>query len=109
MPYDPDWEFREDRLLLGDILGSGAFGQVVKAEAMGILSFSARDKTDLAFKRRTKLRRSVKTKQLQQRTDSWKFAKTTVAVKMLKGKLFLSLFSVTSLKIFGNVRECFAK
>ena len=86
MPYDPDWEFREDRLLLGKVLGSGAFGQVVQAEAMGILAFSARDKTDLAFKRRSKIRRSIKARQVEQKSDNWKFAKTTVAVKMLKGK-----------------------
>ena len=85
MPYDPDWEFREDRLVLSTVIGSGAFGQVVKAEAMGILAFSARDKTDQAFKRRSKLRRSVKAREVEKKPESWKFAKTTVAVKMLKG------------------------
>ncbi|EDO37886.1 predicted protein, partial [Nematostella vectensis] len=57
LPYDADWEFPEKRLILQEVLGSGAFGQVIKAEAIGILSLSARDKTSEA---------------------------TTVAVKMLK-------------------------
>ena len=85
LPYDPDWEFREDRILLGTVIGSGAFGQVVKAEALGILYFNAREKTGEAFKRRSKIRRSIKARQIEQNPEDWKFAKTTVAVKMLKG------------------------
>ena len=87
IPYDPDWEFREDRLILGKALGSGAFGQVVKAEAIGILAFNPRDKTSDAFKRRSKIRRSVKFNKMEQDPQHWKFSKTTVAVKMLKGSL----------------------
>ncbi|KAJ8672911.1 hypothetical protein QAD02_004172 [Eretmocerus hayati] len=37
LPYDKIWEFPRDRLKLGKILGSGAFGVVVKAEALGII------------------------------------------------------------------------
>ncbi|XP_059141244.1 vascular endothelial growth factor receptor 2-like [Physella acuta] len=36
LPYDPKWEFPKDRLRLGMILGQGAFGRVMKAEAIGI-------------------------------------------------------------------------
>ncbi|XP_067136180.1 vascular endothelial growth factor receptor 1-like isoform X2 [Centruroides vittatus] len=36
LPYDPRWEFPKDRLKLGRILGHGAFGRVVKAEAIGL-------------------------------------------------------------------------
>ncbi|XP_025087415.1 vascular endothelial growth factor receptor 3-like [Pomacea canaliculata] len=36
VPYDPKWEFPEERLRMGMILGQGAFGRVVKAEAVGI-------------------------------------------------------------------------
>ncbi|XP_012937883.1 vascular endothelial growth factor receptor 3 isoform X2 [Aplysia californica] len=37
LPYDPKWEFSKDRLRLGMILGQGAFGRVMKAEAIGIV------------------------------------------------------------------------
>ncbi|RWS16679.1 Vascular endothelial growth factor receptor 3-like protein [Dinothrombium tinctorium] len=36
LPYDPSWEFPRERLKLGRTLGQGAFGRVVKAEAIGI-------------------------------------------------------------------------
>nr|BAI67804.1 vascular endothelial growth factor receptor [Idiosepius paradoxus] len=36
LPYDSRWEFPKERLRLGMILGQGAFGRVVKAEAIGI-------------------------------------------------------------------------
>ncbi|CAG2188022.1 FLT1 [Mytilus edulis] len=36
LPYDPKWEFPKKRLRQGMILGQGAFGRVIKAEAIGI-------------------------------------------------------------------------
>ncbi|EFX64620.1 hypothetical protein DAPPUDRAFT_8242, partial [Daphnia pulex] len=36
LPYDKKWEFPSKRLRLGQELGSGCFGQVVKADAVGI-------------------------------------------------------------------------
>ncbi|XP_023245954.1 vascular endothelial growth factor receptor kdr-like [Copidosoma floridanum] len=36
LPYDEKWEFSRENLKLGEQLGSGAFGVVVKAEAFGI-------------------------------------------------------------------------
>lgn len=36
LPYDQRWEFPRDRLKLGRTLGQGAFGRVVKAEAIGL-------------------------------------------------------------------------
>ncbi|XP_023245951.1 vascular endothelial growth factor receptor 1-like [Copidosoma floridanum] len=36
LPYDEKWEFSREKLKLGEQLGSGAFGVVVKAEAFGI-------------------------------------------------------------------------
>lgn len=36
LPYDQRWEFPKDRLKLGRTLGQGAFGRVVKAEAIGL-------------------------------------------------------------------------
>ncbi|XP_078587238.1 fibroblast growth factor receptor 2-like isoform X6 [Branchiostoma floridae x Branchiostoma japonicum] len=37
LPLDPDWEFPRDRLHLGKPLGEGCFGQVVMADAVGII------------------------------------------------------------------------
>ncbi|XP_052280539.1 vascular endothelial growth factor receptor 1-like isoform X1 [Dreissena polymorpha] len=39
IPYDAKWEFPKERLRLGMILGQGAFGRVVKAEAIGIVDY----------------------------------------------------------------------
>ncbi|KAK2187383.1 hypothetical protein NP493_167g01010 [Ridgeia piscesae] len=36
IPLDKEWEFQRDKLTLGEMLGEGAFGMVVKAEAKGI-------------------------------------------------------------------------
>ncbi|CAL9684978.1 unnamed protein product [Knipowitschia caucasica] len=36
LPYDQSWEFPRDRLRLGAVLGSGAFGKVVAATAVGL-------------------------------------------------------------------------
>lgn len=36
IPLDKNWEFSRDRLIMGKQLGSGAFGVVMKAEAIGI-------------------------------------------------------------------------
>nr|XP_022322562.1 vascular endothelial growth factor receptor 1-like isoform X2 [Crassostrea virginica] len=37
IPYDSKWEFPKKRLRQGMVLGQGAFGRVIKAEAIGIL------------------------------------------------------------------------
>lgn len=37
LPYDRKWEFPREKLILGRLLGAGAFGVVLKAEAHGIL------------------------------------------------------------------------
>ncbi|XP_043233883.1 vascular endothelial growth factor receptor 1-like isoform X2 [Amphibalanus amphitrite] len=36
LPYDAEWEFPKEKLILGRQIGSGAFGRVVKAEAIGL-------------------------------------------------------------------------
>ncbi|XP_024114871.1 platelet-derived growth factor receptor alpha [Oryzias melastigma] len=36
LPYDSRWEFPRDRLVLGRVLGSGAFGKVVEGTAYGL-------------------------------------------------------------------------
>ncbi|KAK1345929.1 hypothetical protein QTO34_008394 [Cnephaeus nilssonii] len=38
LPYDSRWEFPRDGLVLGRILGSGAFGKVVEGTAYGLIS-----------------------------------------------------------------------
>ncbi|KAJ8025125.1 Vascular endothelial growth factor receptor 1 [Holothuria leucospilota] len=38
LPYDPRWEFTRERLILGPVIGRGAFGMVIKAKAVGIES-----------------------------------------------------------------------
>ncbi|XP_022807789.1 vascular endothelial growth factor receptor 2-like [Stylophora pistillata] len=85
LPYDPDWEFPEERLILGDVLGAGAFGQVMKAEAIGILALEPRDKSAESFKRRSKIRRSSRAKDLKKEEGpGWKNTRIPVAVKTLK-------------------------
>merc|ERR1719273_3098174 len=37
LPYDEDIEFPKERLTLGQQIGSGAFGKVIKAKAVGII------------------------------------------------------------------------
>ena len=85
MPYDADWEFPVKRLIIQGVIGSGTFGQVMKAEAVGVLSFSARDKTSDAFKRRSRLRRRLSSSRIYQDSAGNDYTRTTVAVKMLKG------------------------
>lgn len=36
VPYDESWEIDRSLLVLSEILGEGAFGRVVKAEAFGL-------------------------------------------------------------------------
>ncbi|XP_057377778.1 mast/stem cell growth factor receptor kita-like isoform X2 [Daphnia carinata] len=36
LPYDKRWEFPRNRLKLGVVLGTGCFGRILKAEAIGI-------------------------------------------------------------------------
>ncbi|BFZ02190.1 hypothetical protein BsWGS_05230 [Bradybaena similaris] len=50
VPLDTKWEFPRERLTLGERLGEGAFGLVVKAEAMGILNNSNNTATTVAVK-----------------------------------------------------------
>jgi hypothetical protein len=87
LPYDPDWEFPFERLVVGERLGAGAFGEVYKAEAMGILALNPRDKSNIASKRRSKIRRSLRASQRprKKRIPS-DLSNATVAVKTVKGK-----------------------
>ena len=91
LPYDSDWEFPEVRLSLGEIIGSGAFGQVFKGEALGIALLAPRDKTQEAAKQREKLRRKTKTENRFQDSGGFLVDRTLVAVKTLKGSAEVKL------------------
>ena len=86
LPYNPDWEFPFERLVLGDRLGAGAFGEVYKAQAMGILAPNHRDKSSIASKRQTKIRRSPGARQRPEKKQiPSELSNATVAVKTVKG------------------------
>ncbi|XP_066158204.1 fibroblast growth factor receptor homolog 1-like isoform X1 [Euwallacea fornicatus] len=42
LPMDQDWEIPREKLLLGKVLGEGAFGKVVKGEAVNLLKLDSR-------------------------------------------------------------------
>ncbi|XP_073254161.1 fibroblast growth factor receptor 1-like [Porites lutea] len=85
LPYDPDFEFPEDKLILGEVLGSGAFGKVIKAEAIGMDDFSPRDKSPVkGGPRLSLLRRYINCSQMYYDSRVSASEKTTVAVKTLK-------------------------
>ncbi|CAH3187821.1 unnamed protein product, partial [Porites lobata] len=85
LPYDPDFEFPEDKLILGELLGSGAFGEVIKAEAIGINNFSPRDKSQKKGHRRPKMFRQHRAGHAYHDPRSSTYTKTIVAVKTVKG------------------------
>ena len=88
LPYDPDFEFPEDKLILGEELGSGAFGKVIKAEAIGIDDFSPRDKSPVkGGPRLSLLRRYVNRSKTYHDSRVSPSKRTTVAVKTLKGNV----------------------
>ncbi|XP_064182452.1 fibroblast growth factor receptor 4-like isoform X1 [Anguilla rostrata] len=50
LPFDPDWEFNRESLVLGKRLGEGCFGQVVRAEAYGLNKARPDEMTTVAVK-----------------------------------------------------------
>ncbi|KAL1492397.1 hypothetical protein ABEB36_010649 [Hypothenemus hampei] len=42
LPMDSDWEIPREKLILGKVLGEGAFGKVVKGEAINLLKADSR-------------------------------------------------------------------
>ena len=68
------------------MLGSGAFGEVIKAEAIGMDDFSPRDKSSVkGGPRLGLLRRYINCSKTYQDSRVSASKKTTVAVKTLKG------------------------
>ncbi|CAH3197179.1 unnamed protein product [Porites evermanni] len=84
LPYDPDFEFPEDKLILGELLGSGAFGKVIKAEAIGINNFSPRDKSQKKSQRWPKMFRQHRAGHAYHDPRGSAYSKTIVAVKTVK-------------------------
>ena len=68
------------------MLGSGAFGKVIKAEAIGMDDFSPRDKSSVkGGPRLSLLRRYINCSKTYHDSRVSASKKTTVAVKTLKG------------------------
>ena len=100
LPYDPDFEFPEEKLILGEVLGSGAFGKVIKAEAIGINNFSPRDKSQKKSRRRPKMFRQHRANHAYHDPRGSAYTKTTVAVKTVKGNVSNQEISLSSCVTF---------
>ena len=93
-PSDP-WEFPKEQLRFIKKLGSGAFGQVWLAEALGILSMDSRNNTSEASKRRQKMKRKLQLAKTHRREIGYQSMfineasdNILVAVKTLKGNVY---------------------
>ena len=100
LPDDPDFEFPEDKLILGEVLGSGAFGKVIKAEAIGINNFSPRDKSQKKSQRRPKMFRQHRAGHAYHDPRGSAYTKTTVAVKTVKGNVSSQEISISTCVTF---------
>ncbi|XP_028403689.1 fibroblast growth factor receptor 2-like [Dendronephthya gigantea] len=78
LPYDAEWEFPRNRLKFSRELGSGAFGKVYLADALGIVAFDPRGST----KKRSSRRRFGGSVRRNHYVNNNKMTK--VAVKVLK-------------------------
>ncbi|XP_046852957.1 fibroblast growth factor receptor 2-like [Xenia sp. Carnegie-2017] len=92
LPYDAEWEFPRNRLNFARELGSGAFGKVFLADAMGIVAFDPRGST----KRKSTRRRFGGPVRRNHYVNNNKTAK--VAVKTLKEFFF------SHPKIYNNTK-----
>ncbi|KAJ7377511.1 hypothetical protein OS493_028494 [Desmophyllum pertusum] len=107
LAYDHDWEFPEDRLILGEVLGTGAFGQVIKTEAIGIAEFNPRDKSVERVRRRSKIFHRSSSSRMYQDSKGMPYMKTTVAVKTLKEGATIAEYKdlASELKILIHIGE----
>ena len=82
------------------MLGSGAFGKVIKAEAIGINNFSPRDKSQKKSRRRPKVFRQHRAGHAYHDPRGSAYTKTTVAVKTVKGNVSNQEISLSSCVTF---------
>lgn len=79
-------EISEKRLIFGTTLGSGRFGRILKAEAIGLLPFVLPKTTSIYLNRScSALQRLPKVQQNKELDDNTRCHRTTVVVKVLKG------------------------
>ena len=82
------------------MLGSGAFGKVIKAEAIGIDDFSPRDKSQKKSRRRPEMFRRYRAGHAYHDPRGSAYTKTTVAVKTVKGNVSSQEISLSSCVAF---------
>ena len=82
------------------MLGSGAFGKVIKAEAIGINNFSPRDKSQKKGHRRPKMFRQHRAGHAYHDSRGSAYTKTTVAVKTVKGNVSSQEVSISNCVTF---------
>ena len=82
------------------MLGSGAFGKVIKAEAIGINNFSPRDKSQKKSQRRPKMFRQHRAGHAYHDPRGSAYTKTTVAVKTVKGNVSSQEISISTCVTF---------
>ena len=87
------------------MLGSGAFGKVIKAEAIGINNFSPRDKSQKKSQRRPKMFRQHRAGHAYHDPRGSAYTKTTVAVKTVKGNVSSQEISISTCVTFTMEQE----
>ena len=78
------------------MLGLGAFGKVIKAEAIGIHDFCPRDKSQKKSRRRPKMFRRYRAGHAYHDPRGRAYTKTTVAVKTVKGNVSSQEIAISS-------------
>ena len=87
------------------MLGSGAFGKVIKAEAIGINNFSPRDKSQKKRQRRPKMFRQQRVGHDYHDPRGSAYTKTIVAVKTVKGNVSSQEICISTCVTFTMVEE----
>ena len=77
------------------MLGSGAFGRVLKAEAIGINNFSPRDESQKKSQRRPKMFRQHRAGHAYHDPRGSAYTKTTVAIKTVRGNVSSQEISIS--------------
>ncbi|KAK3700365.1 hypothetical protein QZH41_019735 [Actinostola sp. cb2023] len=101
LPLCAEWEFPRNRLTIGEVIGSGAFGQVFKSDAVGIVAFDPRSSIKGKGARRRSLFGSARSPYYNNKQV------TVVACKGLKEDASQSEYRdlVSELKILMHIGE----